>query len=73
VENHLRELGSRRETLIAVMKPEGEVVERIAAVERIKGLEAEDRAAVKAVLEMDFDRALTALPEAEPEAPPPRM
>ncbi|MGY3581942.1 hypothetical protein ACVIGB_001135 [Bradyrhizobium sp. USDA 4341] len=66
VGDHLRELGSRYEMLIAARKNDRDVLNRIAEIETLKDLRAVDRAAVAAVLELDFDRALQAM-TAEPE------
>lgn len=73
VERHLAELAARRDKLTAAKKPIDEVVDRIASVERLKRIEAGDRAPVAALLALDFDGAMAALPEPEAEAPSPGM
>jgi hypothetical protein len=68
VKNHLGELRARRETLISAKKDERPVLDRIEEIERLKDLEAGDRDAVKAVLDLDFDAAVLIV-AAEPASP----
>lgn len=71
VKNHLVELRAKMETLISANKSERDVLERIEAIEKLSDLEADDREAVKAVLDLNFDAAIAAA--AEPEVSAPRM
>lgn len=64
---HLQELNGRRETLIAAGRDEHGVLGRIEEVTKLKELAAGDRDAVKSVLELDFDTAVSFL-VAEPDA-----
>lgn len=71
VDSHVHELKFRMETLVAAGKSERDVLGRIALIEALAKLEASDREAVKAVLDLNFDAAIAAA--AEPEVNSPRM
>ncbi len=72
VKEYLIELDGRRGKLIAAGKSDAAPTDEMVDVEELKKLLVTERDAVKAVLELDFARAI-ALSAKEPEAPAPGM